>query len=80
MKKTDIDNLRKMNTSDLSRKEREMRGQLADLVIDRSMSKISDKKAILKKRRERAVVLTILRQKKLLEELEEKREGEVNKV
>jgi len=48
---------------------------VAILVIDKNTNKLKDKKAIFKKRKDLAKVLTVLRQKELLNELETKTGG-----
>lgn len=75
MKKTEIEALRKMDIKALNQKARDLRGQIADLIMDRNTSKLSDKKAVVKKRRERAVILTILGQKQMVSQLESEKGG-----
>lgn len=76
MKKSDLEALRKMERSGLLKKAAELKAQISDMVMDKHMGKLADKKAILKKRHERAAVLTVLTQKQMLENLEVSAEGE----
>ncbi len=48
-----------------------LKKELADLVLEKNMKKLKDLKACFKKRKEIAKVLTIMGQKKTLEQLKE---------
>lgn len=52
---------------------KQLKGELADLIMDKNMKKLKDLKAILKKKKAIARELTKLRQAKLLKDLEEKK-------
>ncbi len=58
---------RKMKLSDLSRKEQELRKEIAKLKLELKVSPPKDTNLLGKKRRELAVLLTIKREKEFLE-------------
>lgn len=65
MKNKDIKNL---DMKGLGQKAKELKDQINDLIMDKHMNKLKDIKAIAKSRKELAQVLTVFRQKQLLEE------------
>lgn len=52
-----------------------LRKEMADLVLDKNMNKLKDRKAVAKKRKDLAQTLTVLRQKQLLVLLETGKES-----
>lgn len=81
MKKTEFTQVKGLSTGDLVIKVGQLRKEIADLVIDKNMKKLKDTKAVFKKRKDLAQVLTVSRQKQLLEGLEKKvRAGQSSNV
>lgn len=72
MKKNDLVVIKGLDIKELGVKAKNIRQELADLVLDKNMKKLKDLKAISKKKKDLAQVLTIVRQKQLLLELEGK--------
>lgn len=70
MKKTELTQVKVLSIKELAQKSKQLRKEIADLVIDNNMKKLKDIKAVFKKKKDLAQVLTILRQKQLLEILE----------
>lgn len=70
MKRNDLQELKTLTSKVLIEKVKTLKGELADLVIDKNMSKLKDLKVLGKKRKDIAQILTVLRQKELVEELE----------
>lgn len=70
MKKNDLAEIKKMDTAALTGKAGKLREEIAGLVIDKNMKKLTNLKVVTGKRRELARTLTVLRQKELLEGLE----------
>lgn len=56
---------------------KKVRTEIADLVLDKNMSALKDVKAIDKKRKDLAQMLTVLKQKQMLKKFEEKTEVKV---
>ena len=83
MKRNDFNEVKRLDTKALLEKVRVLRGELVDLVIDKNMSKLPDLKAVSKKKKEIAQILTVVRQKELLEQFEsagvESKESEESK-
>ena len=73
MKKNDLLDIKALDEKSLRQKVKQTRVELSDLVLDKGMNKLKDVKTISKKRRDLARLLTILRQKELLSELEKGR-------
>lgn len=59
---------------DLTVKIKAIKKDLADLELDKNMKKLKDLKSLSKKRKDLAQILTVVRQKQLLEALESKME------
>lgn len=76
MKKAELTEVKNLNKDELIKKVTTLKGQLNDLVMDKNMNKLKDVKSVFKTRKELAVVLTVLRQKQLLEQLESSEETE----
>jgi ribosomal protein L29 len=69
MKKRDLTDTKALDIKALKNKASSLRGEVADLRLDKKMNSLKDVKSISKKRKDLAQVLTILRQKELLEML-----------
>lgn len=72
MKRTEFFKVKELSIKELIDKVRQLKKEVADLMIDQNMKKLKDPKAVFKKRKDLAKVLTVLRQKQLLEQLEVK--------
>lgn len=72
MRKKDFLEIKNLDEKALIVKVKGLKVEIANLVIDKNMSKLKDLKIIFKKRRDLAQILTTLRQKQLLRELEAK--------
>jgi ribosomal protein L29 len=70
MKRNDFNEIKRLDTKALLEKARVLRGELSDLILDKNMSKLADLKAISKKRKDIAQILTVVKQKQLLEQFE----------
>lgn len=75
MKKNDFAQIKGLDVGELSAKAKTFKKEIADLVLDKNMKKLKDIKAVFKKRKDLAQVLTVLRQKEMLEDLEVKVKG-----
>lgn len=79
MKKQELVDVKQLEVKEILGKVGSLRKELVDLVLDKNMKKLKDVKVVSKKRRDVATLLTIARQKQLLQELEakvEKKKGE----
>lgn len=72
MKRTELTQIKGLTIQELIDKTKSIKRGIGDLVIDLNMKKLKDTRAVFKKRKDLAQVLTVLRQKQLLEELEVK--------
>lgn len=72
MKKNKLNQLKGLPTGELAEKAKSLKKEIADAIFDKNMKKLKDTKIVFKKRKDLAKVLTILRQKQLIEELESK--------
>ena len=72
MKKTELNEVKNMDIKTLIERSRNLKKEVLDLVIDKNLGKIADLKSIAKKRDELAQILTVLRQKQILAEVEVK--------
>lgn len=72
MKKNELTQIKGLTLKDLTGKIIDLKKEIADLLMDKNMKKLKDLKAIAKKRKDLAQVLTILNAKQLLEKLEPK--------
>lgn len=68
--KFDMTTVKNMDTKSVWATAKQMRGEIADLMVDKNMNKLKDLKSIDKKRKNLARVLTILNQKQVLAKLE----------
>ncbi|MBI4036416.1 50S ribosomal protein L29 [Candidatus Daviesbacteria bacterium] len=72
MKKQQLKEIKTAAVAELKSKLRLYQKELASLVLDKNSKKLKDIKAVYKKRKDIAQVLTILRQKELLKKMEAK--------
>lgn len=70
MKKSDLAEIKKTDKKSLEGQVKKVREEIVDLVLDKSMGKMTNLKAIKSKRRDLAQMMTVLKQKQLMEELE----------
>lgn len=77
MKKNELNQVKGLSLNELREKAKSLRDEIANLILDKSIKKLKDLKMISKKRKDLAQVLTILRQKQLLTELELKVEEKI---
>jgi ribosomal protein L29 len=70
MKRNDFNDIKRLDTKALLEKVRVLRGEMTDLIIDKNMNKLPDLKAISKKKKDVAQLLTVIKQKQLLEAFE----------
>lgn len=71
MKKQDFTDVKALDVKALKERVRKLRSEIADLHLDKNMNKLSDKKLIWKRRKDLAQVLTVLKQKELLQMFEQ---------
>lgn len=71
MKRNDFQEIKGLSIKAITEKIKAAKKEIADLVIDKNMSKLKDLKSISKKRKDVAQMMTVLRQKELLEQLGE---------
>lgn len=76
MKRQEFTQIKGLDMKELREKVRSLRKEIADLMMDKNMNKLKDKKIISKKRKDLAQILTIMRQKQLLSELESRVESQ----
>lgn len=72
MKKNELAQIKGLNNKELKDKAKSLKEEIANLVLDKNRNKLKDIKAYFKKRKDLAQVLTVLRQKEMLEQLETK--------
>lgn len=72
MKKQEFVQIKLTDLQELRVKAKTLREEIANLVLDKNMKKLKDLKMVFKKKKELASVLTVMRQKVLLTELESK--------
>jgi len=70
MKKTELTETKTISAEELIKKVTLLKGELADLILEKQMGKLKNKKSVFKKRKDLSQIMTILRQKQLLSELE----------
>lgn len=80
MKKTDFIEIKTLSIEELLKKVGTIKMELVELILDQNMKKQKDVKLVFKKRKDLAQVLTVLRQKQLLAELESKVETKEKKA
>ena len=62
--------IKKLTVADLVKKAAAIKKDLSELIMDKNMKKLKDLKTISKKRIDLAQILTVIRQKQLLGEIE----------
>ncbi|MBI2597322.1 50S ribosomal protein L29 [Candidatus Daviesbacteria bacterium] len=72
MKRQEFIEIKGLDLKELKGKVEVFKKELMDLVVDKNMKKLKDLKSISKKKKDLAKVLTVLKQKELLMELESK--------
>lgn len=72
MRKNQFVEIKVLDVKTLWEKVRVLRGEISELVIDKNMNKLKDLKSISKKKKDLAQTMTVIRQKQLLESLENK--------
>ena len=72
MKKQELIQIKGFDLKELRVKAKALKEEIAKLTLDKNMKKLKDLKTISKKRKDLARVLTVIRQKELLFELESK--------
>ena len=70
MKRQQLIQIKGLDLKELKEKAKALKSEIADLVMDKNMKKLKDLKIIRKKRKDLAQVLTIARQKELLQQME----------
>lgn len=75
MKRNDLNEVKKQDLKGLDSKLNDLRSELIDLTMQKTLGKLTNLGQVKSKRREIAQVLTVLRQKELLTKLEEQRNG-----
>lgn len=70
MKRNDFQEIKGLSVKAIIEKIKTTKKELADLVLDKNMSKLKDLKSLSKKRKNIAQMMTVVRQKQLLEQLE----------
>ncbi len=69
MKRNELKEIKGLEIKVINVRVKKAKDELADLIMDKNMKKLKDIKAVDKKRKDIAQILTILRQKQLLEKL-----------
>lgn len=70
MKKNDLLELKKLDIKSLAKKANDLQKEIANLVLERNTNALKDVNAIGKKRIDLAQIMTVIRQKELLEILQ----------
>lgn len=73
MKKNELIKIKVLDLKELRTKAKNIKDEIANLVMDKNMKKLKDVKKIAKTKRDLAQVMTIIRQKEMLDELEMKK-------
>jgi len=74
MKKSEFAGIKALDIKGLKEKAKILKKEIADLVMEKNMRKLKDLKSVSRKKKEVAQILTLIKQKELLAELEEKTE------
>ncbi len=72
MKKNEFTQIKGLDLKELRLKTKALKTEIANSVMDKNRNKLKDLKTIFKKRKDLAQIMTIMRQKTLLGELEER--------
>ncbi len=75
MRKTDLAEIKKMDIKTLVERAKKEKAEMAKLLMDKNLNKMTNLKALTNKRKDLAQILTVKQQKQLLSELE-KENGE----
>lgn len=70
MRKNDLAEIKKMNVSEVKDRVKKVRKEIIGLVLDKNTGKLANLRGVKSKRRGVAQMLTVLRQKEILAELE----------
>lgn len=70
MKRQELIQVKGLDLKELKEKAKALKSEIADLVMDKNMKKLKDLKIIRKKRKDLAQVLTVARQKEMLQQME----------
>lgn len=80
MKRNELAEIKGLDIRGLFAKQKSLKEEIAGLVMDKNMKKLKDTRVISKKKKDLAQILTVMRQKQLLEQLEAPvKEAEVKK-
>ncbi len=71
-----LNEIKTLDIKALVLKSKTLKGEIADLVLDKNMNKLKDLKSVDKKRKDLARTLTVLEQKRLFESLESRIESQ----
>ncbi len=80
MKKNTLNEIKNMDIKAIVQKLKEAKKELVDLLLDKNMGKLKDLKAVYKKRKDVARMLTVLQQKQSLEELESSSRNQESRI
>lgn len=72
MKKNDLNQAKGLSIQELLTKIKLLRKEIEDAILDKNMKKLKDLKTVFKKKKDLARMLTIVKQRELLEALETK--------
>lgn len=70
MKKNDFAQVKGLDMKELQEKVKNVKKEIANLSLDKNMKKLKDLKQVSKKKKDLAQILTVIKQKELLGELE----------
>lgn len=70
MKRQQLTQIKGLDLKELGEKAKVLKTEIADALMDKNMKKLKDLKVIRNKRRDLAQVLTVARQKEMLQQLE----------
>lgn len=70
MKHKDLLDIKALDAVSLLEKSKKLREDMAEMILDKNMNKVKDLKSVSRMRKDLAQILTIVRQKQLLNELE----------
>ena len=80
MKRNELTQIKGLDVKELKDKAKILKGEIAKLTMEKNMKKLKDLKTVSKKRKDLAQILTVVRQKQLLEELTPKTENSEKKI
>lgn len=70
MKKNDLTEVKALDIKTIKERVKKTRDEIVQSIMEKKMSQLKDLKTISKKKKDLAQILTVLRQKELLSELE----------